>query len=139
MRKAIVAALAAALAGGAAVLYWVPPTADSYYPRCTFYTLTGLYCPGCGSTRCLHALLHGDVAQAAAYNLLVLCALPFLAAWGVRALWTTVKPATAPGWRAPPWLLLALVGVIVTYWIVRNLNVAPFDLLAPHELQGRGQ
>ena len=38
------------------------------YPRCMFRQLTGLDCPGCGSQRAIHALLHGHVAEAWGYN-----------------------------------------------------------------------
>ena len=31
----------------------------AYYPPCAFHMLTGLYCPGCGGTRAVRALMHG--------------------------------------------------------------------------------
>lgn len=39
---------------------------------CPILTLTGWQCPGCGSTRALYSLLHGDVVQAFTMNPLLL-------------------------------------------------------------------
>ncbi len=55
-RLAIVLAAGVILPAGAVTLYLFPPATSTFYPRCYFYALTGLYCPGCGATRCLHAL-----------------------------------------------------------------------------------
>jgi len=134
MRNAIVMAAAAVLVGAAAVLYWIPPTAASFYPRCLFHTLTGFHCPGCGLTRCVHALLHGDLRQAAAYNALALLFLPVLAVCGVRALWAQGKPRAFSARPLPPWFFRMLFCMLITYWILRNLDFAPFNLLAPHQL-----
>ena len=38
--------------------------------------LIGWDCPGCGSLRAMHALLHGRIARAWAYNAMVFFALP---------------------------------------------------------------
>ena len=73
------------------VIYLVPPNDQTYYPRCTFHQLTGYHCPGCGGTRCVAALLHGDILQAAAYNLYFLLALPFLLWWGSYGVWAIFK------------------------------------------------
>ena len=43
-----------------------------YGLRCFFYELTDLYCPGCGSSRALSSLLHGDWKGAFTHNVLVL-------------------------------------------------------------------
>ena len=34
------------------------------YAPCLFYALTDLYCPGCGTLRGLHELLHGRIGIA---------------------------------------------------------------------------
>lgn len=39
--------------------------------RCPFLWLTGVPCPGCGMTRALRCLLHGELRAACAYNPLV--------------------------------------------------------------------
>ena len=36
-------------------LYRVDPEDSVYSPKCVFYLLTGLKCPGCGSQRCVQA------------------------------------------------------------------------------------
>jgi hypothetical protein len=118
------------------ILYRFEPTEDSIYPRCAFHALTGLHCPGCGTTRCLHALLHGDVRQAAAFNLLTLLSLPPLVVWGLRAGLAALRGTTVRGPRLPAWSILALFGLVVAFWVLRNTGLPPFDLLAPHRLEG---
>ncbi len=62
-----------------ACLYFViDPTTSRWVPKCTVYSLTGYKCPGCGSQRMLHALLHGDLGAAWHYNAFLLCAIPFI-------------------------------------------------------------
>lgn len=41
-------------------------------PPCLFYKLTGFYCPGCGGTRSVHALLSGHIVQSVYYHPVVL-------------------------------------------------------------------
>ncbi len=36
---------------------------------CIFYSITHLYCPSCGNTRSLKALLHGDILSSLRYNI----------------------------------------------------------------------
>lgn len=59
--------------------FMVDPESSRFVPQCTLYRLTGIKCPGCGSQRMLHALLHGDLAAAWGYNAFLLCALPVIA------------------------------------------------------------
>lgn len=123
-----------ALAAGAAMVAPVlwrfdPNAANSPFPPCPFHALTGLYCPGCGSTRALHALLHGEVVQALAMNPLLVVALPVLAAMALNAAgW---RPGGSEAvWRAlskPKLWLWLLLG----YAVLRNLPWPPFAWLAP--------
>jgi hypothetical protein len=136
LRWAILLAAATPLVVVAAtVLYSYSPTSYGFYPPCLFHTLTSLHCPGCGSTRCVHALLHGDFRQAAAYNMLLVVSLPFLAVWVVRKVWTLITPQQPATWLLPSWTIRLIFWVIVTFWVLRNVHAVPFSLLAPHELQ----
>lgn len=42
------------------------------FPPCIFHLLTGYYCPGCGGTRAIAALLHGKFLLSLYYHPLVL-------------------------------------------------------------------
>ncbi len=39
-----------------------------YLPPCVFHTLTGYYCPGCGGSRAVTALLHGHLLRSLYYH-----------------------------------------------------------------------
>src|SRR5688572_10819664 len=59
-------------------LFVLEPGKSALLPGCPFLTLTGFTCPGCGTTRGLHQLLHGNLASAFQLNPLLILALPFL-------------------------------------------------------------
>src|SRR6266536_3764949 len=65
-----------ALIGGAAFLYNFNPSQFSFYPTCLFYKTTGLLCPGCGTLRAMHQLLHGQIQGAFRFNALLVSSLP---------------------------------------------------------------
>lgn len=111
------------------VYHFDPNAAGNPFPPCLFRALTGFYCPGCGMTRALHALLHLDIATAFRMNPAVMTGLalvPGLVAWhfGWRARW--FAPIVAVVSRPNFWLVL-----IPAYWIARNLPWFPFTALAP--------
>ena len=56
------------------VLLVAPPGSPraKWLPKCMFYQTTGLYCPGCGATRALSALLHGDLKSSLHNNVLLI-------------------------------------------------------------------
>lgn len=60
--------------------FYVDPTSTPLFPRCPINAITGLQCPGCGSQRAIHALLHADLAAAWRYNPLLPLSIPYLAA-----------------------------------------------------------
>jgi hypothetical protein len=122
---------------GLAVLYRVPPVENSWYPACFFHKWTGLHCPGCGSTRALHHLLHGDARQAVAYNVLGVLLLPVLSLWAVRHTAYLVRGGEPPRKYLSSRMIKALFWLVVAYWIARNLPFYPCNLLAPHKLEDR--
>jgi len=113
--------LALAGAVGALVVVWgVEPQGQFFYPRCWLHQSTGLLCPGCGATRALHALLHGDLRTAWTLNPLVVALLPVGWAYGAHAAWAW---RTGRRWMPPLGArhLVVLTAVAFVFGIVRNL------------------
>lgn len=111
------------LAGGAALLWLVwrfEPGGQFFFPRCWLYQTTGWQCSGCGATRALHAVLHGDIAAAWRLNPLVLFFLP-VAGWqagrAARGWWTG---RWWPNPLANPWAVSGLLVVALGFGVVRN-------------------
>jgi hypothetical protein len=122
----------AALIAAALILYNSNPTSSPWFPKCPVHLLTGLHCPGCGSTRAAHAALHGNLGEALSKNALLVCGSPLaLALWLWKrwrtglpiAEWTTLLPAE--------WIWL-LAFVVTAFGIIRNIPAYPWSLLAPH-------
>jgi hypothetical protein len=128
--RALRAPVAAAGAALAATTYvgLVDPNQSGHYPTCPFLFITGYYCPGCGSLRAVHALTHGDVGAAVGLNVRTVVAIVLAATiWGR---WVLRSWRGQPRSRvAPAWTLYLALGVIVVFWIVRNLTVG--EALAP--------
>lgn len=112
------AAIAGALALG--LLFALDPAQSGIYPSCPLHALTGLYCPGCGSLRATHLLLHGDLTDALRKNPLLVVSLPLLGLAMVRRRWLYYP------WT--PWIVLA---ILVAYGVARNMPWWPLRLLAP--------
>lgn len=96
---------------------------------CPLYAATGLYCPGCGCTRAVYDLSHGDVLGAFSMNPLFVSVVPLLVAlwvrWGMRSTGTRLRE-----WPFPAWLGYAIPAVIVVFTVARNFGpLAPY--LAP--------
>lgn len=116
---------------GIALLFFFDPASSPIFPPCLFHLLTGLWCPGCGSGRALHALVHFDILGALDLNPLMVISLPFLGyAAASRALLYLRGKGLPRMLAAPFWGWLVLV-VIIVYWVLRNVPIFPFTLLAP--------
>lgn len=96
------------------------------FPPCVLHQTTGLFCPGCGNTRAVLALLQGRILSSLQYNvtpllLIVLVGLLYLerllAAWGHPKRLLPRRPAV--------WF--TLIGIMLLYFTARNF--LPF--LAP--------
>jgi hypothetical protein len=115
------------------VLYQFDP-AEGGYPACPLHELTGLHCPGCGTLRALHQLLHGNVGAALALDPLAVCMAPILffgTVWTNRAKHLGPQAAPRPRRSSINWAWLIWI-LVIAFWILRNIPVYPFTLLAPH-------
>jgi hypothetical protein len=120
--------LTAAMVGVGAMVFFFNPATHPFYPVCMFHAVTGLNCPGCGATRALYALLHGNFALAFKDNALFVCALAALAVLGERFALKKIKqqPATL---HVSPFFLWSGLAVALIFTVVRNLP--GFEWLSP--------
>jgi len=119
---------------GAMLLRLFDPAHSLIFPPCPLRYFTGLYCPGCGSLRAMHALLHGDLRQAFAMNSLTVILLPFIGYGLVTEIYRHLWECPLVERRLPANWIWSLFAVIVLFGIARNLPFHPFDLLAPGAL-----
>lgn len=88
---------------------------------CFFDKVLGIYCPGCGGTRALTALVHGRLLEALWYHPLI----PYLAVVGGGFMLTQglerLGIRHVRGWRYHTWYLYAAIGLIVLNFIVKNV------------------
>ncbi len=124
-------ALAALAAASAVLLYLVDPRVPGAYPPCLFLYFTGCYCPGCGTLRALHRLLHGDILGALDYNPLTVLTLPLLVIAGISGLPQALGHPSPRYFAVPPLLAWALLATVLLFWILRNLPIKPLTMLAP--------
>lgn len=110
------------LLGMAAVYFWFDPSRVSFFPPCPFRLLTGLECPGCGSQRCFHQLMHGNVRQAYHHNPLMVISLPYVVT-GLLLEYTPLREKQADFHQRFYGKTASLIvfGIVVLYWIGRNI------------------
>jgi hypothetical protein len=127
-RLAAPAAVAALAVGATTLVAAVDPNQPGHYPTCPFLFLTGLYCPGCGSLRAVHALTELDLLAALDRNPLTVLAVPFLvlawARWTRRRATGRIRDRVLPGW-----VIWGLLAAVCAFWVLRNLPGAGW--LAP--------
>lgn len=121
-RRSVIAmlAVAAVVVAGVVIYSTFDPSASRWFPRCPFLMLTGLKCPGCGTQRAIHALLHGDVLSALHFNALLPVSIPLLLLYGYAELVRTRKPRFYNRVNSVTAILAVLI-VVIVWWIVRNI------------------
>lgn len=112
--------VACASLAGAAILYWFPPEHYHFYPQCPIFQYLHVYCPGCGTTRALAALLHARIAEALHYNALVVLLVPVLLAYFGVAYWKAQRDEVFTWPRVPAMGLTALLVMSAAFGVIRN-------------------
>ena len=130
-RRWQLATLVVAAFFGLSALLVVDPADSSLFPPCPFHALTGLHCPGCGTLRALHQLLDGNLRTAFLLNPLMVSFLPLIAYGFLSGVVRVVSGRNVPRVFLPAVWIWILLGVIILFWIARNIPVYPFSLLAP--------
>lgn len=106
---------------GAYLYFSFNPAQNALFPKCPFYLLTGWQCPGCGSQRAVHHLLHLDVPSAFRSNALLVFSIPYVVLGFVfdnhTSLRTTVLRKHIFGREA----IMIVLLLITFFFIYRNI------------------
>jgi hypothetical protein len=91
-----------------------------------FRLVTGFPCPGCGTTRALHEIVHGHYVAAFMLNPLLLFAMPFLAYAFLRYSAIVMYGGVPRKNSLPAPYIYALFFIVMGFWIFRNTPFYPF-------------
>ena len=97
-----------------------------HLPKCSFYILTGYHCPGCGNTRSVRALMHGDIFLAFRNNPVI----PFSCLVGILAYTELIAGFSGREVKILPrktWFWVVVIVVFAVFYVLRNI----FPALAP--------
>ena len=119
--------VAGAVATGALVWFADPTTPGGIIPPCPTNALLHLNCPGCGTSRMLYSLMHGDFGAAVSYNAFGLVALVLLAAAFVTYTLGLWKGRRVRGWQHLRYAPMVLLVATLAWAVVRNLPFPPFE------------
>ena len=117
--------------GLALFYFFINPSGVDFLPKCPLYSTTGIYCPGCGSQRATHDLLHLNIKGVLHHNALYFLALLLL---GYHAIILLANKFYNKNWKSilnHPKTPLIILLIIILFWFLRNLPFAPFNSLAP--------
>ena len=103
--------------------YFFNPTVSNFFPKCPFYSMTGLFCPGCGSQRAIHDMMHLNIFEAINHNALML----FTFTFGIGLYLYSKKKFS--GLIYHPKSPLIIFGITFLFGVLRNLD--RFHFLAP--------
>lgn len=95
---------------------------------CMMLRVTGIYCPGCGGTRAVRALLHGNIAQSVLYHPAVLCGVLLFVVYFVSQTLMRLTKGKVRGITMKPWYLYGLLVIICVNFIVRNMLLTVFGI-----------
>ncbi|MCG0015810.1 DUF2752 domain-containing protein [Winogradskyella sp. E313] len=104
---------------------------EGFFPKCYFYLATKLHCPGCGSQRATHDLLHLRIGQALKHNIVIIIIAIALFSKAYAILSKKYFPKYYYNLGHKSYFTYAIVVVTFAYWILRNLPFFPFTELAP--------
>jgi uncharacterized protein DUF2752 len=113
-------AVACVALAGAVILFKFPPEQYDFYPQCPIFRYLHVYCPGCGATRALAALLHLRIAEALHYNALVVLLVPVLLGYFAAAYLRARRDEVFSWPRVPALGLTALLVLTVAFGVLRN-------------------
>lgn len=117
----------AILGGFLLLFYFYNPSKSSFFLPCPFKLVSGYNCPGCGSQRAIHQLVHGNISGAFRLNPLMVLSLPLIFyGLGTKAHNYLYNSTVRFNLFYNKIFIYGYFSLAVVYWVVRNLSFYPF-------------
>lgn len=107
-------------------LSMIAPGLDGYI--CVVYRMFGIYCPGCGGTRAVNAILTGHFLQALWYHPLVPYTVIIFGGFMLSQTLARLHIGRIRGWRFHEWHLYAAVAIMIGNFILKNILLLKFHI-----------
>lgn len=113
----------AALAAGCIVipLYFCGALKRLEMPPCVYYACLHIYCPGCGGTRAVEALLHGRILESVWYHPVVLYTAIVFGGFMLTQSLERLGVRSIRGWSFHEWHLYGAVAILAGNFLLKNL------------------
>lgn len=90
-------------------------------PACVFSSCLRMYCPGCGGTRAMWALLHGRIWESLWYHPIVLYTVIVFGGFMLTQGMERLGVRQVRGWKFCEWHLYGAVVVLACNFLMKNL------------------
>ena len=117
----IIGIIALALCCIAVPLYFGVILKNFEMPPCVFNTYFKIYCPGCGGTRAVGALLHGHILESVWCHPLVLYTVIVFGGFMLTQSLERLGVKYIRGWKFHNWHLFGAVVIILCNFVIKNL------------------
>ncbi len=98
-----------------------------HFNTCVLSAFFHIYCPGCGGTRAIDYLLHGQIIHSFASHPVILYLTLLFLSYFIPATYTYILKRNGRKYYSfHPWTLYVLLGIVIGFFILRNLVLIVF-------------
>ncbi len=109
------------LGAAAGSAYWFLLRGRMPQVPCIMSTVIGLYCPGCGGTRAITALVHGRILLSAWYHPLIPYSAVIMGGFMLTQGLHRLGVKRIKGWKFHNWYLYVGIVILVINFLVKNM------------------
>ena len=95
---------------------------------CAVHDIFHVYCPGCGGTRALFALLRGQILRSMYYNPALLLGILLIGYYEISVLLTLIKKNGKCYYDRKGWLVYGYVAMLLLFALVRDVLLVYFGI-----------
>lgn len=117
--------------GMLALYFFWNPSDTNLFPKCPVYSVTGIYCPGCGSQRAVHQIINGNIIEGIRHNYLIALLLVVMLYEAFVYIMNNLLNKGIANYLHKSKVTLGVLMIVILFWVLRNINIYPFTELAP--------